>query len=138
MQFYLFVNYQRGRVGTGSSSAFQRALVDNLQMTGCARYQQLFTDWRKSAELQPAASQRRAAAAGQRRNAAAPRGGGRCCRQRLRSFSELLGRPRGAALSARPLRNQLRSGITKYGQRRHHLGVPRSLRIAMVLVGGLF
>ena len=33
--------------------------------------QHLFTDWRKSAELQPVASQRRAAA-GQRGNAAAP------------------------------------------------------------------
>ena len=32
--------------------------------------QYLFTDWQKSAELQPAASQRRATAAGQRRNAA--------------------------------------------------------------------
>ena len=61
--------------------------------------------WRKSNKLEPAASQRRGAAAGQRRNAAAPRGGGRSCRQRLRSRSELLGRPRGAALSARPLRN---------------------------------
>ena len=77
--------------------------------------------WRKSNKLEPAPAS--AAAAGQRRNDAAPRGGGRSCRQRFRSCSELLGRPRGAALSARPLRNQLRSGITQYGQRRHHLGV---------------
>ena len=78
--------------------------------------QYLFTNWRKLAELQPAASQRRSPAAGQRRNAAAPRGGGRSCRQRLRSCSELLGRPRGAALSARPLRNRLRSvGLRRMG-----------------------
>ena len=72
--------------------------------------------WRKSSKLEPAASQRRGAAVRQRRNAAAPRGGGRSCRQRFRSCSELLGRPRGAALSARPLRNQLRSGITQVGR----------------------
>ena len=90
--------------------------------------QYLFTDWQKSAELQPAASQRRATAAGQHRNAAAPRAGGRSCRQRLRLCSELLGRPRGAALSARPLRNRLRSGVTQDGRQRRHLGVSAARR----------
>ena len=84
--------------------------------------------WRKSNKLERAASRRHAAAAGQRRNAAAPRGGGRSCRQRLRSCSELLGRPRGAALSARPLRNRLRSGVTQDGRQRRHLGVSAARR----------
>ena len=75
--------------------------------------------WRKSNKSEHVASQRRAAAAGLPGNGAAPRGGGRSCRQRLRSRSELLGRPRGAALSARPLRNRLRSGVTQDGRHRH-------------------
>ena len=103
-------------------------------MTTCTCRMEAYEDqhsmraWRKSNKLEHAASQRRAAAAGLHGNAAAPKGGGRSCRQRLRSCSELLGRPRGAALSARPLRNRLRSGVAQDGRHRHHLGVSAAIR----------